>query len=320
MINFRFHLVSLIAVFLALALGVVMGSTVIDRAVVNGLENRIKHVENKAEARKRENTELRAQVDQLQGAVDGSAPFAVTGRLESVRVAVVAVRGVDGDALKGPQGAVTLAQQAGAQAPGVLWLEQKLALPDDATTKQLADILGKQESAKALREDAWKALAERLGQAGQGGDTGLRGPDLLAALNDAGFVQFESVGGQAGGDFSLAAYPGDGARVLLVDGTDGKLSASELVGPLARALATVRMPIVAAEVYRDRRHGPDRGEAVKVIRDDGELKQTVSTVDDLDLVEGRIAAVLALADLGRRVVGHYGYGDGAKSLPAWSSP
>ena len=50
MINFRFHLVSLIAVFLALALGVVMGSTVIDRAVVNGLENRIKHVENKAEA------------------------------------------------------------------------------------------------------------------------------------------------------------------------------------------------------------------------------------------------------------------------------
>src|SRR2546425_9755169 len=103
MINFRFHLVSLIAVFLALALGVVMGSTVIDRAVVNGLENRIKHVENKAEARKRENTDLRSQVDQLQGAIDGAAAFAVTGRLESVRVAVVAVRGVDAAALKGPQ-------------------------------------------------------------------------------------------------------------------------------------------------------------------------------------------------------------------------
>ena len=36
MINFRFHLVSLIAVFLALALGVVMGATVIDRATSTG--------------------------------------------------------------------------------------------------------------------------------------------------------------------------------------------------------------------------------------------------------------------------------------------
>ena len=41
MINFRFHIVSLIAVFLALALGVVMGSTVIDRAIVDGLHDRI---------------------------------------------------------------------------------------------------------------------------------------------------------------------------------------------------------------------------------------------------------------------------------------
>ena len=31
MINFRFHVVSIVAVFLALALGVVMGSTVVDR-------------------------------------------------------------------------------------------------------------------------------------------------------------------------------------------------------------------------------------------------------------------------------------------------
>jgi Copper transport outer membrane protein, MctB len=47
----------------------------------------------------------------------------------------------------------------------------------------------------------------------------------------------------------------------------------------------------------------------------------VSTVDDLDLTEGRIAAVLALSDLGRNVVGQYGFGAGAeKSLPAWSIP
>jgi hypothetical protein len=47
----------------------------------------------------------------------------------------------------------------------------------------------------------------------------------------------------------------------------------------------------------------------------------VSTVDDLDLTEGHVSAVLALADLGRNVVGQYGFGAGAqKSIPAWSSP
>ena len=38
MINFRFHVVSLIAIFLALALGVVIGAGVIDRGVVDTLE------------------------------------------------------------------------------------------------------------------------------------------------------------------------------------------------------------------------------------------------------------------------------------------
>ena len=41
MINFRFHVVSLIAIFLALALGVVIGAGVIDRGVVDTLDNRL---------------------------------------------------------------------------------------------------------------------------------------------------------------------------------------------------------------------------------------------------------------------------------------
>ena len=50
MINFRFHLVSLIAVFLALGLGILVGSTVIDQGIVNRLDSEINNVrkENKA--------------------------------------------------------------------------------------------------------------------------------------------------------------------------------------------------------------------------------------------------------------------------------
>ena len=44
MINFRFHLVSLTAVFLALGIGIAVGATVVDRATVDFLETRLKGV------------------------------------------------------------------------------------------------------------------------------------------------------------------------------------------------------------------------------------------------------------------------------------
>ena len=50
---------------------------------------------------------------------------------------------------------------------------------------------------------------------------------------------------------------------------------------------------------------------------DSELASTVSTVDDLDLVEGPTTTVLALSDLFLvpPVVGHYGYGPDVTPLP-----
>ena len=47
----------------------------------------------------------------------------------------------------------------------------------------------------------------------------------------------------------------------------------------------------------------------------------MSTVDDVDLVQGQVAVVLAVAESGEAKVGHYGYGNGAdQALPAWSGP
>jgi hypothetical protein len=144
---------------------------------------------------------------------------------------------------------------------------------------------------------------------------------VLNALDDAGFVKFETVGNQAGDNFSLAAFPGAGARVLLIDGTEGQVAANEVLAPLTGALVANRLRVVASEVFDERDGGPDRGSMLSAIRNNDELTQSVSTVDDLDLTEGRVAAVLALADLNRNVVGQYGYGAGAtRSLPAWSTP
>ena len=62
MINFRYHLISIVAVFLALGIGIVMGSTVIDRAIVDGLQNRIDTAEKNSIERKVENERLRDAV------------------------------------------------------------------------------------------------------------------------------------------------------------------------------------------------------------------------------------------------------------------
>ena len=312
MINFRFHIVSLIAVFLALALGIVMGATVVNRAIVDRLNSRIDTVEKNANARKTESDQLRGQLGQLNGYIDGTKDFAVAGRLDGSTLATIATRGVDADAVKQT---VTLAQQAGARAPGIIWLEGKLTLSDADALRQLGELLGKTgQNAKATRDEAWNALASRVAI---GAGAAANGRDLLAALADGGFISFESVGNQ-GANFSPDSFSGGDVRVLLIDGTNGQINGNEVLAPLSNALVANRMRLVVGEVFAEKDGGPKRGAVLAPVRGSDGLKQTVSTVDDVDVVEGRVASVLALADLNRNVVGQYGYGAGAtKSAPEW---
>ncbi len=312
MINFRFHIVSLIAVFLALALGIVMGATVVNRAIVDRLNSRIDTVEKNANARKTESDQLRGQLGQLNGYIDGTKDFAVAGRLDGSTLATIATRGVDADAVKQT---VTLAQQAGARAPGIIWLEGKLTLSDADALRQLGELLGKTgQNAKATRDEAWNALASRVAI---GAGAAANGRDLLAALADGGFISFESVGNQDA-NFSADSFSGGDVRVLLIDGTNGQINGNEVLAPLSNALVANRMRLVVGEVFAEKDGGPKRGAVLAPVRGSDGLKQTVSTVDDVDVVEGRVASVLALADLNRNVVGQYGYGAGAtKSAPEW---
>ena len=65
MINFRFHLVSLIAVFLAMGLGILVGSTVVDQVIVDRLDREIRSVSHESNQLKSDNSQLKDQVSQL---------------------------------------------------------------------------------------------------------------------------------------------------------------------------------------------------------------------------------------------------------------
>ncbi|HEX6311917.1 MAG TPA: copper transporter [Acidimicrobiia bacterium] len=311
MINFRFHLVSLIAVFLALGLGVVMGATVIDEAIVDGLNARINDVEDEADAQRAENSELREEIARLEAFVGDE--FAVAGTLDDVPVPVIAPRGVTGDDARST---VAMLQVAGADAPGVLWLEEKWQLEDAETREELAEILDVPRArADVLREQAWARLAVRIAA---GAAPAPPQPDVLQALVDAAYISFQAVGDGAD-DLDLTAYPEAGARVLLVDQSDASDQANELVATAMSAFVDAGVPQVVGEVYREEEDGPNRGIRLAIVRDDDVLIEVVSTVDNLEATEGRVAATWALADFVEGIVGHYGYGDTAEA-PLPDSP
>ncbi len=66
MVNFRFHIVSLIAVFLALGLGILMGSTVVKGAIVDRLDREIDQVRKESDNLRNANRQTNDDLDRVE--------------------------------------------------------------------------------------------------------------------------------------------------------------------------------------------------------------------------------------------------------------
>jgi hypothetical protein len=310
MINFRFHIVSLVAIFLALALGVVIGAGVIDRGLVDTLDNRLDKVESKADRIQLENDVLSATVTRDNATIEALQPYVLVGRLTGEQVAIVAVRGVDEDRVSK---SLAAARQAGATVTGVLWIESKWGNGGD-DAKALATAMGEPTLRSArLRTEAWGKLAQRLARPPLASDTF---PDLLAVLQAAGFVEYEAVDG----GLPVASFPGRSALFVLVIGENGDVASENVVMPAATAFSDANLDLTIADDYADLELGPARGDVFTEFRDSG-LSRTISTVDDLDLAQGPLTVMLTLSDLTCTppVVGHYGYGPDTRPLPDFAT-
>ena len=86
MIDFRYHLVSLIAVFLAIALGIVIGTTALNGQILDDLESQVDALETDKRSLEDRSQTLQSRVDstdQFQAAV---APALVEGALAGTTV------------------------------------------------------------------------------------------------------------------------------------------------------------------------------------------------------------------------------------------
>ncbi len=329
MISFRFHVVSITAVFLAIAIGVVVGSTYVDRAIVDTLQNRINTVSANLDQRKAENDALDEDLSKAESYMNASADFAVTDRLTDVPVLVVAVRGVDESAV---EETVRLARRAGGIVPGIAWLEPAWTLEDDNDHAALADLVGGtvSDAPDQLWEDAWIAVAEEVAEPPTEGirrqevpvattaPTPVQVPDapVLLGLASAGFLTVDNLDDDS---VPLVALADSGARVLLVTGSNAAAELTPMVPVVVRA--TLEGGSVVADVYApDGGDGPARGERLIESLDES-TRGAMAIVDAVDLVEGRVAAVVVLAGAPRVLVGHFGYGPDADGvMPAWSPP
>ena len=304
MINFRFHLVSLTAVFLALGIGIAVGATVVDQATVDLLEGRLRGVETRLDRTDTENEELRGELGRWSDFAEQARDEAVAGRLEGVPVLVIGVQGIDRRPVDELRQALSAAK---ASLQGTVWFTSKLRLekPEDAAA--LAEILGVEtRGGDQVRRSLMGVLAAEL--------AGQRSTGLLGLLSEGAFVELEA---PSGVPRDVAVPPPPETRFVVASDAGAEVANGDLAVPLTAQLAqAARARVLAVEAARpaDGQNDPvERALFVGPLRD-GETAALLSTVDNLEDFRGRFAAVYALRDLGGAKVGHYGLGPRAARL------
>jgi copper transport outer membrane protein MctB len=303
-ISFRFHLVSLVAVFMALGVGVLTGTTVINRGVVSRLESQTEDLSGQLD-------DLRAQFGQLQGREDVWSEFGeeaiepiVGGRLVDEKVLILTQDGTSEEALAGIRRGL---EASGAELVATLSAGPRMALKSEADREALASVVGLPATTEpeALAAEAARLVAERL-------ETGPTGTDTLERLADADFLVIQGPGLTETG---LRSLGGPGQISLLVAGgpAPSDLQPETFLVPLATDLAAGGVAVAAAEPALG---GEQEPPFVTALRGEADVAALIATQDNVDQLPGQIGLILALEGLLQGDPGHYGVKDGAsRALP-----
>ena len=157
MVTFRFYVVSTVAFFLALAVGVVVGS-VLDGRIADSLQDRLGNVERSLDETVALMDDKNVEIDEMQRYIESSAAFAVQGRLEESTTMVVAESGLDAGAV---EDLVRRLREAGSRVEGIVWLEQRWDL-DDPADREAVDALLTEPADGSDAADLREALSTAL--------------------------------------------------------------------------------------------------------------------------------------------------------------
>ena len=318
MIDFRYHLVSIIAVFLALAVGIVLGTAALNGPIQTNLNNNLSRVTSEKRGLESDVSELRAQLGAADAFAASVGPRLVRGTLDGERVLLVTTPQTPADLV---ERLVPLLQQAGARPTGTLQLLPALADPAQRTLVE--DLVAQVLPAGVELPDTdavGRATAELAAALTRTSDERVVDPEeaqaVVSAFAEAGLVEF-SPPDEAPDE---ALQPATLA-VVLTGAAPEQLAPAEQVEQLA--VATMAGAVDARSrgaVLAGPTGSADERGTVRVLRSDQALTRDVSSVDNADRGTGLVTLVLALAEQRRGGAGAYGTGEGASTavpgLPA----
>ena len=309
MIDFRYHLVSLIAVFLAVALGIVIGTTQLNGRVLDGLEAQVGTLSEEKDALEAQTESLTDQLTQDDAYDDAVAPLVVANRLVGASVLLVVSSDEVNAEVVGQT--TTLLQAAGAELSGTLRLQPEFT--DLQTAPELQEyvtgvglpagvILPETDDTPAL---VASLMAQVLMQPAEGDSAPSQASttSVLAGLAALGVVTSDS------GEIDSADY----ALILTGEGFTGEdaETRNQALVALAVALDTAGSGAVVAGTAAS----AVEGGLVAALRGDPSAATSVSTVNNVDVGSGQVAALLALTAERTGQSGSYGVGEGTVPLP-----
>jgi Copper transport outer membrane protein, MctB len=296
-IDFRYHLVSIVAVFLALAIGIVLGSTELQGGTLDALKNINDSLTNQLNAVIAERDSYGQSASASDTFLATAEPKLLADMLTGDRIVLVTEPGAPSSVISGIQ---TAAKDAGATITGTIALQPKfndlsgttraslyavnapLASSDGIQLQPATDTLTvyQQNAAQLIAA----AILEKTG--GQPELAGLDAQTLLKQYENAGYLSVSSGTPTDGASLAVIVTP----PATSADGPNDP--ADEILPAVAAQFALVSAATLVA--------GPVAGSTtssspISVLRSSSAAAQ-VSSVDNADTTLGQISTIWALAD------------------------
>ncbi len=312
MISLRQHAISIAAIFLALAVGVVLGSHTLAGDMISGLRSDKNDLNTQVDELTAQNAQLAARLDAADQFIAGSAPRILNGTLADRTVVVLTTPDADPADIDGVSNSL---QTAGATVTGRIALTDSFidAGEGDRMRSTLTNIVpaGAQLSTGAV--DQGSLAGDLLG---------------LALIQDPATSHPRSTPQELsliletlrGGNFlTYADPPTRPAQLAVVITGNGVEPDTGQGATIARFTAALRAR-AAGTVLAGRAGAAEGNGPIANVRAQAPLATTVTTVDNIDREIGRVTTTLALTEQLTGGAGRYGTGTSATSLTLVAMP
>lgn len=301
MIDFRYHLVSIIAVFLALTVGLVLGTTMLQDPLLNTLKSETADLRGTSEDLRAERDvadSVNAGADEMAEALSGEV---LDERLRDLGVAVVVAPGAAPEVADALEARV---EEAGGEVVGRVEISEDFVDPANAT---FVDELATQVSSdpQELSGTPYEKAGTEIGRAlrGKGDEEDGDGAESsLAAFTEGGLASFGEFAGAADAVFVLApsletsSEPEQAPETALIALDELSRALHDEIGPT----------VLVGEVSSAAAEG-----ALTLLRAED---PPYSSVDVVGRPLGDIVAVLVLAAAVEGNEGAYGIGEGTRGF------